>query len=196
MKEGAARLTDVAAGASLVRIHPTGHDPLWFGPGAYEPPTHRFGAPDGSYGVCYLAHEPAGAFVETFLRDPELAGSGIRILSASELAAHAWVRVDVLEPLRLARLRGRGLAWRGVTASVSSTTRYDETQALSGRIHAEPSRPDGIEYRCRHDDDRLAVALFERGGGSVAADPATAGSCLDLAVRLQGAYPFVIDREG
>lgn len=193
MTDRGARLTVLDAGASLVRIYRTQHDPLWFGPGPDEPPTYRFDAPDGSYGVCYLAHEPAGAFVETFLRDPELAGPGIRILAASELRAHTSVRVDVLEPLRLARLRGRGLSWHGVTASVSSTTLYKETQALSGRIHADPSQPDGIEYRCRHDDDQVAVALFGRGGEAVAADPRTAESCLDLAVRLRGAYPFVID---
>jgi hypothetical protein len=119
--ERGTRFAILPAGASLVRIHRTEHDPLWFGPGPDEPPTYRFDAPDGSYGVCYLAHEPAGAFVETFLRDPELARPGIRILAASELR--------------------------------------------------------------------------ERGGGAVATEPDTAESCLDLAVGLQGGYPFVIDWE-
>jgi len=34
----------------------------------------------------------------------------------------------------------------------------------SQAIHAHPEEPDGIEYRCRHNSDEIAVALFDRVG--------------------------------
>lgn len=171
-------------------------DILWFGPGPGQTPRHRFDAPDGSYGVCYLAREPPGSFVETFLRDPQMAGPGVRILAASELAAHECVRVRVRRDLRLAQLRGSGLSWRGVTASVSATVRYAESQKLSARIHGEPSKPAGIEYRCRHDNDQIAVALFDRAKTTLEVRFDTIESCLALANRLDGVYPFAVDRKG
>lgn len=196
-------LVTLPTGSSLYRIYrnrpgPNGRtaagDVLWFGPGDHRSPRHRFDAPDGSYGVCYLAREPAGAFVETFLRDPDLGAPGTRILAYSELASYQVVRVDVHRNLRLAQLRGPGLAWRGVTASVSTTIRYRETQELSARIHEESPQPDGIEYRCRHDNDRVAVALFDRTRTALEVAFETAASCVDLAKRLEGIYPFVVDR--
>jgi hypothetical protein len=191
----AARFANLREGSRLYRIYLTGHKPLWFGPGAGNPSRHRFDAPDGSYGVCYLARSPAGAFVEVFLRDPEAAATGTRIIAASELGKRQIVEVHLTAPLRVARLRGPGLSWRGITASVSSATPYQETQALSARIHGEPSRPMGIEYRCRHDDDEIALALFDRARGSLRVDPASALSCLDIAVPLHRIYPFVVDHD-
>jgi hypothetical protein len=34
----------------------------------------------------------------------------------------------------------------------------------SQALHAHPAAPDGIEYRCRHNADELALALFDRVG--------------------------------
>lgn len=186
-------LRTLEAGRLLARVHPRGKGVLFFGPGPDSPPEHRFDAPDGSYGVCYLAHTARGAFAETFLRDPETAGRRIRILTASTLAAYEVTEVELNLPLQVARLHGPGLAWRGVTASVSSTPLYEETRELSARIHAEPPATAGIEYRCRQDDDELAVALFDRARPALRPVAGSSASCLSLARRLEGVYPFVVD---
>lgn len=188
-----ARFRALAAGDHLFRVYPVGQHPLWFGPAPRNPPRHRYDAPDSSYGVCYLAHSPAGAFVEAFLRDPETAGSGVRILAASELETREIVRVHVIRSLKVARLRGPGLSWRGTTASISSSPLYRDSQKLSAAIHCEREEPAGIEYRCRHDNDELAVALFDRARDALKVDSTSALSCLHLAVALQDLYPFVVD---
>lgn len=189
------RFRKLPKGSALFHIHPGGQDPLWFGPGQGRPPRHRFDSPDGGYGVCYLAHTPAGAFVESFLRDPESEGAALRILVASELRRREIVAVRLARSLKVARLRGPGLSWRGITASVSSSPVYGESQRLSAAIHGEDDETVGIEYRCRHDDDQLAVALFDRAGSALRVDPSSALSCLPLAIALQGIYRFVVDRD-
>lgn len=186
--------TRLAAGTYLTRVHRVGHDALWFGPPDGEPPRHRFDAPAGEYRICYLARGPRGAFVETFLRDPALAGEGDRILAAGELVAWRLSYVRVTAELTVARLRGPGLSWRDATAAVSATPRYGETRRLARRIYREEEEPAGLEYRTRHDNDEIAVALFAgRAREALRLDPESGRSCLDVARELEGDYPFVID---
>lgn len=131
--------------------------------------------------------------METFLRDPEIAGPGARILAASELRKREITRVHVRRPLTVARLRGPGLVWRGITASISSAPLYDDSRKLAAVIHSEQTTPAGIEYRCRHDDNELAVAIFDRARRALRGDPSSAFSCLDLAIVLQRDYPIAVD---
>lgn len=44
---------------------------------------------------------------------------------------------------------------------------YTTTWAWSSAFHEHPSRVDGICYRARHDDDGLAIALFERASAAL-----------------------------
>lgn len=182
------------AGTYLVRVHRLEHDPLFFGPDADNPPRHRFDAPGGEYGICYLAVEPRGAFVESFLRDPNAAGTRApRILAASELQEHGLSYITVRTSLTVARLQGTGLSWRGVTASISAVPRYKETRKLALQVYREDAQPEGLQYRSRHDNDEVAVALFDRAEEALDVDEGSTRNCLAIARELQDLYPFVVD---
>lgn len=161
--------------------------------GGRDPPRHRFDSPNGAYRVCYLAHEPPGCFVETFLREPDRTKGRFRILAVSELEARELSRVHLVSDLEVALLRGPGLSWRGLTASVSTTPIYSETQELSWRIHREPEAWAGIAYRSRHDNDQKALAVFDRAREGLEAEEDPVLPCLPLAIFLQDRYRFVID---
>lgn len=198
MSEEEPAYTELSRETHLYRAHRADENPVFFGPPPGEDPRNRFDAPAGQFRVCYTARSPAGAFVETFLRDPDLAGHATpRILAASELRDYQISCLGVLQSLTLARLRGPGLSWRGVDAAVSSTCRYAETRELALRVYREEEpRPAGIEYRTRHDDDELAIALFDhaRPGLALFPDPdRLAGTALSYAREFRDRYPYVID---
>ncbi|HET6764639.1 MAG TPA: RES family NAD+ phosphorylase [Longimicrobiaceae bacterium] len=177
---------DVAGGELLHRIHRLDLGPVFFGPGAGNPPMGRWDAPAGEFGVCYLALEPYVAFAETFLRVP-----GIVSLGEDDLRRRGLAQVRVMRTLQLAEFHGAGLARVGATAAVCSGS-HDVSRAWSAAIHAHRRRVDGILYRARHDDDGFAVALFDRAAESIRIE--RSGSLLDEGiVETTGA---ILDRYG
>jgi RES domain len=142
----------IPAGAALVRIHRRGRDALFFG----RTGGHRFDAPDGAFGVCYLATALEGAFAETCLR-----ASDARFVSRSFLAGRVWSRIPVKRDLRLVALHGSGLARVGATAAVTAGD-HAVARRWSASFHAHPAQIDGIAYRANHDNGEVCVALFER----------------------------------
>lgn len=147
-------LIDLPAGSILHRFYAAGYEPLFFD----RSRVGRFNAPDSSYGVLYAAATAAGAFAETFLREP-----GRTLLPADLLACKGYVRLRVRRALTLVRLTGPGLARVGATAEVvHGGPPYDIPQRWSAALHAHPAAPDGIAYTARHDDEALCYALFER----------------------------------
>lgn len=147
-------LTRLPAGSVLHRFYTAAYAPVFFD----RSRTGRFNAPDGSYGVLYTAAHPAGAFAETFLRQP-----GRTLLPLDMLARKAYVRLRVLRELVLVRLGGPGLARLGATAEiVHGGLPYDVAQAWSAALWGHPVMADGIAYTARHDDDELCYALFDR----------------------------------
>lgn len=149
-------LVEYEAARRLWRIHPAERAPLFFGPAPGLPPRGRWDAPDGSFGVCYLAEHSFSAFAETFLRNP-----GCMLLEAEDLQARALARIHVRSPLRLVSMHGAGLHRVGATAA-SCMGDYGVSRAWAAALHGHPDAPDGILYRSRHDDDGLAIALFDR----------------------------------
>jgi hypothetical protein len=149
---GNAPVVTVAAGAEFYRSHHANFGPVYFGRG----PTYRFDDPAGAYGVLYAALQLEGAFAETHLRKP-----GRRYVDRADLAVRRWSRLLTTRELRLLPLHGRYLAQAGATAEVTQgpADRYELPRRWSSAIHAAGF--DGIEYRSRHDDDQLCVALFE-----------------------------------
>jgi len=134
----------VSAAGPWYRTHRSDLDPLFFG----RLVRNRFDAPDKSFGVLYLAREPHGAFIETFGRDRD----GFGVLGWSDLQSRSLTQVESREPLVLVDLSGAGLA-RGD---------HSMSRSWSAALYRHPSSPDGIAYRCRHDPDRVAVAVFDR----------------------------------
>jgi hypothetical protein len=147
-------IVELPAGTLLHRFYSATHDPIFYD----RSRTGRFNAPDGSYGVLYAAMSLAGAFVETFLREP-----GRTLLPTDLLARKAYVQLRLLRPLRLVRLGGPGLARVGATAEVvHGGLPHDAPQAWSAALHRHPAMPDGITYTARHDDEAPCCALFDR----------------------------------
>ena len=142
----------VPAGSRFYRVHRRGRAALHFGAGAMG----RFNAPDRAFGVCYVARDLEGCFVEVFLR-----ATGSTLVRESELAARAASAIEVRRELRLVEMKGRGLVRLGATSVVSGGS-YDVSQAWAAAIWRHPAAPDGILYHARHDDTRVCAALFDR----------------------------------
>ncbi|MGO8800973.1 MAG: RES family NAD+ phosphorylase [Roseiarcus sp.] len=144
----------LAVGEFVHRFHTAKYEPPFFDRGLGG----RLNAPNGKYGVLYTAKSLAGAFAETFLREP-----GRTLLAPDFLASKAYARLRVLRPLTLIKLGGPGLARLGATAELThGGLPYDVPQAWSEALRAHPAKVDGIAYYARHDDEELCYALFER----------------------------------
>ena len=140
-------------------MHPLryAHDLLYFGRSS----AGRFYGPGGEYGTLYAALDPRGAFLETFARDV-----GLRVVSRAALAENVLVRLPVGTTLGLVDLTGAGARRIGADARLT-TGDYRVAQRWSLALWEHPQRPDGIYWRSRFDDDRFAVALFDRAGAGV-----------------------------
>jgi hypothetical protein len=168
----------IEAGTLLYRIHRRELDPLWFGPAPGSPPRNRFDDPgpgagpleapgrdasfaERGYRICYFGRSPEAAFAETFLRRPP-----VRLVSRAFVDTRGIAAFALSRALRVARLHGPALAVLGATAAVSSGP-HDVARAWARALWAHPSAPDGLEYRCHHDDAELAVALYDRAADAV-----------------------------
>jgi hypothetical protein len=168
----------MGAGTLLCRIHRTAAGVLYFGPRTDPRQRGRWDAPDDGYGVCYLAQRGHTAFSETLLRELDRE----EVSESGDLAARSLVGIQVIRALVLARMHGPGLRQMKATAAVVQGS-YDVTWAWSHALHAHPQRVDGIVYRARHDDDDLAVALFERARDAIAVLDST--PLLDVALSAE-----------
>lgn len=150
------------AGTRYVRIHRATDEAVWFGwnptTRQFRPPTNRFDAPDRSYGVLYAAARREGAFAEAVGRKP---GS---FRSNDELSALAVTTLALSRDLRLVDLHGGDAVGALGATGVIGVGPQSLARRWSQAIHAHPEEPDGIEYRCRHNSDEVAVALFDRVG--------------------------------
>jgi hypothetical protein len=134
------------------RIHGAQRDAEYFG----RSTNSRFNAPDGEYGVLYVAGDEHGAFIETV--DYQLYFNAIR---SAVLAQRCLSRIVADRPLRLVDLTSGGLARLGADARLT-TGDYAVAQRWSRAFWSHPDEPDGMLYRSRHDPSRLSAALFDR----------------------------------
>ena len=153
----------IAAGTVIARIHWLTTVEPFFGPKAGTPPSHRFHDPQGEFRVCFLGENASASFAETFLRNPP-----VRIVTRAELAERSLTTFRVVRELRLVKLHDEGLAQIGSTAALtSSAPPYDEPQRFSRELWAHRDQPDGIQYRCRHDNGLLAIAVYDRAADAL-----------------------------
>lgn len=163
------------------RLYPAGREPLYFG----RTPGGRFNAPNGRFGVLYLATDPFGAFIETYGQ-----ATGIDEITFTELAGRHLCRILVTRPLALVDLTGAGLARIGADARLS-TGEHALARRWATTLWGHPSTPDGLIYRARHDPERFSIALFDRAENAIGADPL--GSLLrqpGLLAQILGRYGF------
>jgi hypothetical protein len=151
------------SGRLLFRIHATVHEPIYFGRAASQRLSGRWDAPDQGYGVCYLADaaHPYVAFAERFLREP-----GRTLIPESELRRASLTTLILRRDIQVVRFHGSGLGRLGATAEIAHGD-HRLSRPWSLRLHAHPAAPAGIRWRARHDDDGLAIALFERAAGTL-----------------------------
>jgi hypothetical protein len=150
------------AGSRYVRIHRAADGPVWFGrdnaTGVFRTPINRFDAPNRSYGVLYAAVARDGAFAEAIGRKPRT------FRSDTELAELAITTLVLARDLSLVDLHGGEAVGALGATGVVGVGPHSLARRWSQALHEHPDRPDGIEYRCRHNSDELAVALFHRIG--------------------------------
>lgn len=145
-------LRTVTPGTIFARIHSRSKGPLFFGKTGGD----RFDAPDGSFGVLYVAFDEYCAFIETFGHD-----TGIRVVTRRALEQRHLSYLEVTEPLRLLDLStSGGLTRIGADARLLSGS-HAIAQRWSTALRNHPSKPAGLVYPARHDTARNACALFD-----------------------------------
>ncbi len=160
-------------GRKLFRIHKSANGAKHFGRSA----NWRFDDPTSGYGTLYAGLMPHVAFAETLLR-----GSGT-LVATSELAVRSLCSFTAVRTIKLVPLYGRHL---DANAAVTSGP-YGHSQRWSRALYEHPDRPDGLAYRASHDNDKLAVVIFDRAAASIddgssvelLADPVLLGQMLD-----------------
>lgn len=153
-------------GERFVRVHRATDGAVWFGwdgaRASFRAATNRFDSPDLSYGVMYMAVTRDGAFAESVGRKP---GS---FRSDAELAALRLTTLELVRAVHVVDLHGGAAVGALGATGVVGVGPQSLARRWAQALHAHPTRPDGIEYRCRHNSDELAVALFNRvGDGAV-----------------------------
>ncbi len=157
-------LVEHPAEARFVRIHRALDGAVWFGrdtaTGTFRVPTNRFDSPDRSYGVLYAAVTRDGAFAESIGRKPR------SFRSDAELGELLLSSLELFRPVRLVDLHGGAAVGSMGATGVIGVGPQSLARRWAKALHAHPDQPDGIEYRCRHNSDELAVALFDRVGNN------------------------------
>lgn len=150
------------AGETFVRVHRDTDGPIWFGwdkaAAAFRMPTNRFDSVDRSFGVLYVAETRDGAFAESVGRKPR------SFRSDDELATLRLTNLVSQRELRLVDLHGGAAVGAIGATGVVGVGPQSLARRWSQALHGHPEIPDGIEYRCRHNSDELAIALFDRVG--------------------------------
>jgi RES domain len=141
----------LGVGHTIYRIHKTSNPPKFFGRSG----DWRFDAPDRKYGVLYAATTPAAAFAETLLRGP---GGFVAI---SELETRSLCKFTVVQEIALVSIYGPHLFTLAATAAVTSGA-YGTSQRWSEALWTHPQEPHGVIYRATHDNNNMALALFDR----------------------------------
>lgn len=160
---GTPRLGTLHAGTVLRRVH-GGYDADAFNP--TPQPSRlaggRFDSLDGAFGYPYLGADDDGAIAETLCRDLPLDGAA-RIVPRTRLAGRRITSVEVVRDLRVLVLHGAALTQvgAGLWLTKSDAGEYEATRAWAARLLELVPEIDGFEYRCRHDEDRLAWVLFD-----------------------------------
>lgn len=174
---GVPRIEKLRSGQLLRRVHGS-FDADAFNPNAQ--PTRfdggRFDSLDGAYGYTYLGFDDDGAIAETLARDLPLDGSP-RLVPKRRLAGRRITTVELVRDLNVLVLHGAGLSQVGADLwlTKSEADQYEQTRAWAAWLLGELPNIDGFVYRCRHDEDRLALAAFD---GTLGGGPARAAGAL------------------
>lgn len=151
-------ITTIPVGDEWRRMYETRYpDPLGYGPGL-----NRFSDPTGkAFGLIYLGSSAKVAFVETILRDRGDGRDGEHVVGMSEIENRSLATIVPAEPLMLVNLTGDGPLRMGVPSDVVGARDQTLAQQWSVAFHDHPSRPDGVLYPSRLNEERC-IALYAR----------------------------------
>jgi hypothetical protein len=118
-----------------------------------------------------------------------------RIISGRKLSERAISDVLVVEKLRVARLHGKYLISTGANNIVTHGEPYEIVSHPWAKVlHDHGDQVDGILYSARHDDDELALALFDRAETKIQAGAMHPLSRTDLrTLRLVDYYRLAVE---
>lgn len=163
---------DAAKLMRIFRTPPTAHPaPVYYGDGSrsdyrFDPPSTAVG-PD-RFGVMYAAYDLETCFAETITREDNrkpLKFGALAVSYSGQVVPRYVADLDADMPLRLADVTDLGLYSLGADAAEFNSANYPvDTQPWALEIFRRPETVDGIYYRSRFLNGRIAVAIFERGG--------------------------------
>lgn len=130
----------------------------------------RFDSIDGSYGYLYLGDSPDAAVAETICRDLPVDQSP-RLIPVKQIADRKLTEVEISDDLVLADLTGAGTARINAGGWLTHCDRsgYLTTRRWAAAIFAAYPELNGLQYRPRHDDNRIAWMLTYPPGQTRAA---------------------------
>ena len=144
--------------------------PLHFG----RTGAHRYDAPDGGYGVCYLSFDLATALMESVFHQHRWHRKRHRSVALAEVQARMVRAVGTMHHLVLADLTAPDVMARhfGLNLAQLASRRYRATRRLSAEVHelqSDDGQPafDGLLYPSRNNYPAACVALFERAAHKV-----------------------------
>lgn len=158
-------VTDVlAAGTQLWRVHGD-HAPDSFNPTVQTSilAGGRFDSHLGDYAYTYLGADPDAAVAEVIARDLPVDGPA-RLVPRALLRGRRLSSVTVTRDLRVLVLHGAALSQVGADLNLtkSGPDQYLHTREFAHRLLELLPAIGGFRYRCRHDEDRIAYALFDQ----------------------------------
>jgi hypothetical protein len=176
-------VAEYAPGNHFVRIHPTGHEPLWFGPRAGDSPAGRFDAPSGEYRVLYTGENLEAALVETLIRN-----TTVLLLDFADLDVRSAAVIECTRKVRLAELHGRALRRLQIEAGLVHGP-YRPCRELARAIWQHDAQVDGLAFRSNRNNDLVCHALFDRARDALTViDDAPLSSDLSALMAVLDAY--------
>jgi hypothetical protein len=154
---------DFPAGQNFYRVQHESHQSSIFFDRVAR---HRFNAPAGQYGTCYLGTTPEAALVESILHHYTTASGIQKPVFLSEVQRLRLWKLTLRHPIRLIDFNGVGLARNQIDLQIA-TGPHKTARAWSLAIWSHAQAVDGIHYPSRHNNECACAAVYDRAQAKV-----------------------------
>ncbi len=148
----------------LYRVHSAKFAACGFNPSpAVSGAGGRFDTAEGTPAYLYAARSRRTAIAESLLRAVPFDARGVRAVPLAALRSRCLSELVATADITLVSLHGPGLARVGQDTWLvrSDSAEYPRTREWAAAIMRWAPSASGLEWRPRHDDDGLAVCLYE-----------------------------------